>query len=88
MRTKWPKDSGVPGAHSAWNEIVPRLFVGGHFYVNPAGTRAAVVVGNEFDLVISLYSRAGHGPRTRQSSSVSPGSTPPPSRFQYLSPSD
>lgn len=36
--------------------------MGGHFYLDRAGIRAAVVVGNEFDLVISLYRREGHGP--------------------------
>jgi hypothetical protein len=51
-----------PDADSPWDEIVPRLFMGGHFYRDLAGNRAAVVVRDEFDLVISLYSRDGHGP--------------------------
>jgi hypothetical protein len=62
MRTKSSGDPGVPDAHSPWNEVVPLLFMGGHFCAGPDGIRAAVVVGNEFDLVISLYARAGHGP--------------------------
>ncbi len=36
--------------------------MGGHFYQDMASQRAAVVVRDEFDLVISLYSRNGHGP--------------------------
>jgi hypothetical protein len=51
-----------PDASSPWAEIVPRLFMGGYFYRDVAGNRAPVVVGDEFDLVISLCSRDGHGP--------------------------
>ncbi|WP_285697434.1 hypothetical protein [Actinomadura sp. NBRC 104412] len=36
--------------------------MGGHYYRDAAGLRAPVVVGSEFDLVISLYTREGHGP--------------------------
>jgi hypothetical protein len=62
MRTKVPKDGGAPYAHSPWDEIVPLLFMGGHFYQTQAGLRADVVARAEFDLVISLYARDGHGP--------------------------
>lgn len=46
-----------------YDEIVPGLHVGGHDY-SPDGTIWArdVVIADEFDLVISLYQRAGHGP--------------------------
>ncbi len=36
--------------------------MGGHLYRNPSGERVPVVVGSEFDMVISLYRRDGHGP--------------------------
>jgi hypothetical protein len=62
MRIKVPKNGGAPYARSPWDEIVPLLYMGGHFYETPAGTQSAVVVGAEFDLVISLYARDGHGP--------------------------
>lgn len=59
MRTK---DRGAPDASSPWDEIVPLLWMGGHYYQDPAGVREPTVVGGEFDLVISLYAREGHGP--------------------------
>jgi hypothetical protein len=59
MRTK---DRGTPDASSPWDEIVPLLWMGGHYYQDPAGIRKPVVVGGEFDLVISLFARDGHGP--------------------------
>jgi hypothetical protein len=62
VRTKWPKDEGVPDPRSPWDEIIPLLFMGGHYYKDRHGIRTAVVVGNEFDLVISLYARDGYGP--------------------------
>jgi hypothetical protein len=62
MRTKPPKDRGTPYPRSPWNEIIPLLFMGGHYHEDPYGIRAPVIVRNEFDLVISLYTRDGHGP--------------------------
>ena len=59
MRTK---GRGTPDAGSPWDEIVPSLWMGGHHYRDAMGTRVPVVVGGEFDLVISLYVREGHGP--------------------------
>ncbi|MES9536286.1 MULTISPECIES: dual specificity protein phosphatase family protein [unclassified Actinomadura] len=59
MRTK---GRGAPDAESPWDEIVPMLWMGGHYYRDPAGVRTPAVVGREFDLVISLYVREGHGP--------------------------
>src|SRR5690348_9738384 len=53
---------GAPDAGSPWDEIVPLLWMGGHIYRDQAGVRAPVVVDREFDLVISLYEREGHGP--------------------------
>ncbi|WP_410562772.1 protein phosphatase [Amycolatopsis sp. cmx-4-61] len=41
-----------------WNEVGPRLWMGGHVR---AGAEP-VVVGREFDLVLSLYQCEGHGP--------------------------
>lgn len=54
---------GVPYCPDPWNEIVPGLFVGGHDY-QPDGCQWPLdaVVGDEFDLVISLYRRTGCGP--------------------------
>ncbi|MEV0662348.1 hypothetical protein ACIBI3_24150 [Actinomadura luteofluorescens] len=59
MRTK---GRGAPDAGAPWNEIVPLLWMGGHYYRDPMGTRTPAIVGDEFDLVISLYTREGHGP--------------------------
>lgn len=38
------------------------LWRGGHYYRDPMGNRAPTIVEDEFDLVISLYRRQGHGP--------------------------
>ncbi|WP_242911511.1 protein-tyrosine phosphatase family protein [Actinomadura terrae] len=59
MRTK---GRGAPDAGTPWDEIVPLLWMGGHYYRDPVGNRAPAIVGDEFDLVISLYVREGHGP--------------------------
>ncbi|OLT14136.1 protein phosphatase [Actinomadura sp. CNU-125] len=59
MRTKGRK---VPDPGSPWDEIVPMLWMGGHFYLDATGTRVPAVVDREFDLVVSLYVREGHGP--------------------------
>jgi hypothetical protein len=59
MRTK---GRGIPDAESPWDEIVPALWMGGHYYRDFIGTRVPVVVGDEFDLVISLYVLDGYGP--------------------------
>lgn len=60
-----PDTSGVPYARHRWNQIIPNLFMGGHDYepTSTPGTlpRPAVVRG-EFQLVVSLYRREGHGP--------------------------
>jgi protein-tyrosine phosphatase len=36
--------------------------MGGHYWTDSAGELQAAVVKNEFDLVISLFTRPGHGP--------------------------
>jgi len=59
MRAKY---QGDPYSRTPWDEIIPGLFMGGHVYRAPSGDLAPVVVGNEFDLVVSLYRRDGHGP--------------------------
>ncbi len=37
--------------------------MGGHFWADPAGRVRAAVVDAEFDVVVSLFTREGHGPR-------------------------
>jgi hypothetical protein len=59
MRAKY---QGDPYSCTPWDEIIPRLFMGGHFYRAPSGDVVPAVVGTEFDLVVSLYRRDGHGP--------------------------
>ncbi|MEV6827612.1 protein phosphatase [Amycolatopsis sp. NPDC051102] len=60
MKTR-QKDRGNPPPVDPWNEIRPGLWMGGHIRVGAAGEEP-VVVGREFDLVLSLYHRDGHGP--------------------------
>ena len=50
----------MPLCDDPWNEVVPGLFMGGHD-VRSQSSRACVV-GDEFDLVVSLTSREGYGP--------------------------
>lgn len=52
----------MPGPQAPWNEIVPRLWMGGHHWTGPTGEFQPAIVGSEFDLVISLIARTGHGP--------------------------
>jgi hypothetical protein len=59
MRVKY---RGEPDPVSAWNGIVPGLFMGGHVRREPSGEQVPVVVEAEFDAVISLYREDGHGP--------------------------
>ncbi|MGW5744925.1 protein-tyrosine phosphatase family protein [Amycolatopsis sp. NPDC003861] len=60
MRTR-QKDRHNPPPEDPWNEVGPRLWMGGHIRVGPDGEEP-VVVRREFDLVLSLYQREGHGP--------------------------
>ncbi|WP_042377439.1 protein-tyrosine phosphatase family protein [Streptacidiphilus melanogenes] len=64
MKTR-QKDNGAPEPQTPWNEIRPRLWMGGHFWVGPEGQVRAAVVDAEFDLVVSLFTREGHGPHPR-----------------------
>ena len=50
----------MPLCADPWNEVVPGLWQGGHDVISQ--DREACVVGDEFDLVVSLVSRAGYGP--------------------------
>jgi hypothetical protein len=61
VRTR-QKDRDVPAPGAPWNEIRPGLWMGGHYWTDSAGELQAAVVKNEFDLVISLFTRPGHGP--------------------------
>lgn len=47
-----------------WDEVAPGLWVGGHDYLDDAraGGVQRAVVRDEFDVVVSLFSRDGHGP--------------------------
>ncbi len=61
-----PRDREVPGPPpTAWDEITPGLWMGGHYRTDPAGELRPAVVADEFDLVISLFTRTGHGPGPR-----------------------
>ena len=61
MKTR-QRDRGAPEPSTPWSEVRPRLWLGGHFWAGPDGEVQTAVVGAEFDLVISLFLRTGHGP--------------------------
>ncbi|MGW6972163.1 protein-tyrosine phosphatase family protein [Streptomyces sp. NPDC054952] len=61
MKTR-QKNRDVPEPDEPWSEIRPGLWMGGHFWTDRAGEVRPAVAGDEFDLVISLFTRAGHGP--------------------------
>ncbi|MFJ7278244.1 protein phosphatase [Kitasatospora sp. NPDC098663] len=61
MKTR-QRDRDTPEPQAPWNEVRPRLWLGGHYWAGPEGEAQTAVVGSEFDLVISLFTRAGHGP--------------------------
>ncbi|MFB9593544.1 protein-tyrosine phosphatase family protein [Streptomyces racemochromogenes] len=52
----------MPDPDAPWNEITAGLWMGGHHWTDALGEGHAVVVGSEFELVISLFGRPGHGP--------------------------
>ena len=54
------RSTRMPLCADPWNEVVPGLFMGGHDVLS--GSAAACVVGDEFDLVVSLATRKGYGP--------------------------
>lgn len=64
MKTR-QKPSGPPEPDAPWSEILPRLWMGGHSFAAGDGGIRPAVVGTEFDLVISLWTRDGHGPHPR-----------------------
>ena len=49
---------------SPWDEIVPGLWQGCHHYLDPEGEidHAVVLPLDDWDLIVSLYSRPGYGP--------------------------
>lgn len=59
MRTPGP---GAPHAAQPWNEIIPGLWMGGHHYADASGERRPAIVTDEFDVVVDLHRRDGHGP--------------------------
>lgn len=59
------RDHGVPEPATPWDEITPGLWMGGHFWTDPDGALRPAVVTDEFDLVVSLFTRSGHGPGVR-----------------------
>ncbi|MEU7607329.1 protein phosphatase [Streptomyces sp. NPDC041003] len=66
MKNTRQRDRDVPGPPpTPWDEIAPGLWMGGHYWTDPAGELHPVVVADEFDLVISLFARTGHGPGPR-----------------------
>ncbi|WP_404952967.1 protein phosphatase [Streptomyces sp. 147326] len=66
MKKTRQRDRDVPGPPpTPWDEIAPGLWMGGHYWTDPAGELHPVVVADEFDLVISLFARTGHGPGPR-----------------------
>ncbi|MEU8777525.1 protein phosphatase [Streptomyces sp. NPDC048606] len=60
-KTSW-KNPDAPCPTTPWNEVAPGLWMGGHVWSDPSGEIRPAVVADEFDLVISLLDRPGHGP--------------------------
>lgn len=52
--------TSIPLCVDPWNEVVPGLFQGGHDVRSQS--RSACVVGDQFDLVVSMTTREGYGP--------------------------
>lgn len=61
LRTRG-KQPDVPAPDRPWSEIVPGLWMGGHEFAVGSGQHEFAVVGNEFDLVLTLLRLPGHGP--------------------------
>ncbi|ATW51364.1 protein-tyrosine phosphatase family protein [Streptomyces xantholiticus] len=61
MRTR-RRQGDVPEPRTRWDEITTGLWVGGHVWSDAGRRHRDVVVADEFDVVISLYTRQGHGP--------------------------
>ncbi|KIF69933.1 protein phosphatase [Streptomyces sp. AcH 505] len=52
----------VPAPQTRWDEIRPGLWMGGHVWTDTTGLLRPVVVTDEFDLVVSAFTRPDHGP--------------------------
>ncbi|WP_405526581.1 hypothetical protein [Streptomyces avidinii] len=65
MKKTRRRDGDALGPSSPWDEIAPGLWMGGHYWADPAGELWPAVVEDEYDLVISLFTRTGHGPGPR-----------------------
>ncbi len=74
MRTRRSQPD-VPAPDSPWDEIVPRLWMGGHQVRRPAGQLESVVVDRQFDLVQTLLRLPGHGPDPGWSTTCGPSRT-------------
>ncbi|MEV4612694.1 protein phosphatase [Kitasatospora sp. NPDC049258] len=61
MRTR-QREYDIEPPRAPWSEIRAGLWMGGHYWFDPAGEMQSVVVDDEFDLVVSLFTRPGHGP--------------------------
>lgn len=61
MKTR-RREPDVPSPGSPWNEITPGLWMGGHEWTDVDGELHFAVADTQFDLVLSLFVRAGHGP--------------------------
>lgn len=62
MKKTRRRDRDAPGPQTPWDAIVPGLWMVGHSWTDPEGELQPVVVGSEFDVVVSLFTRPGHGP--------------------------
>ncbi|OII65428.1 protein phosphatase [Streptomyces sp. CC53] len=62
MRTAGRPDREVPAPQSAWDEVLPGLWMGGHVWADGFGHLRPAVVDREFGLVVSLHTQPGHGP--------------------------
>ncbi|MFI2430943.1 dual specificity protein phosphatase family protein [Streptomyces sp. NPDC018693] len=62
MRTRGKQQPDVPAPESAWSEVVPGLWMGGHEFRARSGQVEPAVVRKEFDLVQTLLRLPGHGP--------------------------
>ncbi|MFI2606903.1 protein phosphatase [Kitasatospora sp. NPDC018619] len=61
MRTR-RREHDAPDPSEPWSGIVPGLWMGGHHFTPLGGEPQPAVVRGEFDLVVSLFTRPGHGP--------------------------
>jgi protein-tyrosine phosphatase len=62
MKTRQKDRDVPPPGPAAWNQIRSHLWMGGHYWTDAHGELQPAVVTDQFDLVVSLYVLAGHGP--------------------------